>query len=118
MLSKGFGTLLALKGLFTSVCSIMTGQKGIRSKLSGAKLALKWLITLVLSSVDKHLGLRARHGRTLALELFISVGNQVAHNFTLISGDMGAGTASKQDVLGGFQWADNLPQQCGSITET
>uniref|UniRef100_A0A6B0UME7 Putative homeobox transcription factor sip1 n=1 Tax=Ixodes ricinus TaxID=34613 RepID=A0A6B0UME7_IXORI len=109
---KGFGALHALKWLFTSVCSIMIGQKGIISKLSGAKLALIWHFTLVLLSAAKHLGLRARYGRMLALE-FISMGSQVAHNYMLISGDKGAGTASEPDVLGDFQWAAGLPQQCG-----
>ncbi|XP_042150403.1 uncharacterized protein LOC121838300 [Ixodes scapularis] len=116
ILSKGLGALLALKWLFTTVCSIMTGQKGIISKLLGAKLALKWLITLVLLSVAKHLGLQARHGRILALGLFITMGSQVAHNFMLISGDIGAGTAPKRNFLSDFQWAAGLPQQCASIT--
>uniref|UniRef100_A0A6B0UZ40 Putative homeobox transcription factor sip1 n=1 Tax=Ixodes ricinus TaxID=34613 RepID=A0A6B0UZ40_IXORI len=116
--SKGLGTLLALKWLFTSVCSIMPCQSGILSKLFGAVLALKWLFTVVLLSVAKHLGLKARLGRMLALVLFITMGSQVANNSTLISGDMGAGTASKPDVLGDFQWVAGLPQQCGSITST
>uniref|UniRef100_A0A6B0UQ04 Putative homeobox transcription factor sip1 n=1 Tax=Ixodes ricinus TaxID=34613 RepID=A0A6B0UQ04_IXORI len=96
----------------------MTGQKGIISKLLGAKLALKWLFTFVLLSVAEHLGLRARHGNMLALGLFITVGSQVAHNYTLITGDIGAGTAPKPDVLGDFQWAAGLTQQCGSITQS
>uniref|UniRef100_A0A6B0UJM8 Putative homeobox transcription factor sip1 n=1 Tax=Ixodes ricinus TaxID=34613 RepID=A0A6B0UJM8_IXORI len=107
--SKGLGTLLALKWLFTSVCSIMTGQNRIISKLLGAKLALKWLFTVVLLSVVEHLGLRAILGWMLALVLFITMGSQVAHNSTLISGDMGAGTASKPDVLGDFQWVAGVP---------
>uniref|UniRef100_A0A6B0UPF1 Putative homeobox transcription factor sip1 n=1 Tax=Ixodes ricinus TaxID=34613 RepID=A0A6B0UPF1_IXORI len=118
ILSIGFGALLALKWLFAKVCSIMTGQKGIISKLLRAKLALKWLFSLVLLSVAEHLGLRARHGRMLALGLFIAMGHQVAHNSMLISGDIGAGTACEPDVLGDFQWAAGLPQQCGSITRT
>uniref|UniRef100_A0A6B0UNG2 Putative homeobox transcription factor sip1 n=1 Tax=Ixodes ricinus TaxID=34613 RepID=A0A6B0UNG2_IXORI len=116
ILSEGLGALLALKWLFTSVCSIMTGQKGIISKCKGAMLALKWLFTLVLLSVAEHLGIRARHGRMLALGLFITMGSQVAHNCTLITCDIGARTASEPDVLGDFQWAAGLPQQCGSIT--
>uniref|UniRef100_A0A6B0U6T7 Putative homeobox transcription factor sip1 n=1 Tax=Ixodes ricinus TaxID=34613 RepID=A0A6B0U6T7_IXORI len=95
ILSKGLGAKLALKWLFTSVCSIMTGQKGIISKLLGANLTLKRLITLVLSSVAKHFGLRARHERMLALGFFITMRSQVTHNSTLISGDISAGTASK-----------------------
>uniref|UniRef100_A0A6B0UIJ4 Putative homeobox transcription factor sip1 n=1 Tax=Ixodes ricinus TaxID=34613 RepID=A0A6B0UIJ4_IXORI len=101
-LSKGFGAQLALKWLFTSVYSVMTSEKGIIGKLSGAKLALKWLFSLVLWSVANHLGLRARHGRMLALGLFITMSSQVAHNYTLIFGDIGAGTASEPYVLGKF----------------
>uniref|UniRef100_A0A147BNR6 Putative secreted protein n=1 Tax=Ixodes ricinus TaxID=34613 RepID=A0A147BNR6_IXORI len=40
-LRKAFEALHALKLLFTSVCSIMTGEKRIISELLGAKLALK-----------------------------------------------------------------------------
>uniref|UniRef100_A0A6B0UX30 Putative homeobox transcription factor sip1 n=1 Tax=Ixodes ricinus TaxID=34613 RepID=A0A6B0UX30_IXORI len=116
--SKGFGTQLAPKWLDTSVGSIMTGQNGIISKLLGAKLALKWLFSVVLLIVAKHLGLRARYGRILVFGLFITMGSQVAHNSTLIFADMGAGTASKPDILGDFQWVAGLPQQCGSITTT
>uniref|UniRef100_A0A6B0UJ67 Putative homeobox transcription factor sip1 n=1 Tax=Ixodes ricinus TaxID=34613 RepID=A0A6B0UJ67_IXORI len=108
----------ALIWLFTSMGSVMTGQKGIISKFLGAKLALKWLFPTVLLSVAKYLGLRVRLGRMLALGLFITMGNQVAHNSTLISGDIGAGTASKPDVLNHFQGAAGLPHQCGSITTT
>uniref|UniRef100_A0A6B0U229 Putative homeobox transcription factor sip1 n=1 Tax=Ixodes ricinus TaxID=34613 RepID=A0A6B0U229_IXORI len=90
----------------------------ILSKDFMAKLALKWLFTLVLLSVAEHLGLRARHGRMLALGLFTTMSSKVAHNYTLISGDIGAGTASEPDVLGDFQWVAGLPQQCGSITMT
>uniref|UniRef100_A0A6B0U4X8 Putative homeobox transcription factor sip1 n=1 Tax=Ixodes ricinus TaxID=34613 RepID=A0A6B0U4X8_IXORI len=86
----------------------MIGQKGIISKLLGAKLALKWLFTLVVPSVAEHLG-RAGHGRMLALGLFITMGSQMAQNYTLISGDIGAGTASEQDVLHDFQWAAGFP---------
>uniref|UniRef100_A0A6B0UP16 Putative homeobox transcription factor sip1 n=1 Tax=Ixodes ricinus TaxID=34613 RepID=A0A6B0UP16_IXORI len=118
ILSKGSGALVALKWLFTSVRSSMNLQMGISSKGLGALLALKWLFTSVLLSVAKHLGLRVRLERLLALGLFITMGSQVAHNSTLISGDIGAGTASKPDVLGDFQWAAGLPQQCGSITST
>uniref|UniRef100_A0A6B0UN57 Putative homeobox transcription factor sip1 n=1 Tax=Ixodes ricinus TaxID=34613 RepID=A0A6B0UN57_IXORI len=116
--SKGLGTLLALKWLFTSVCSIMTGQKGIISKLLGANLTLKWLFTVVLLSVAGHFGLRVRLEWMLALGFFIPMRSQVAHNSMLIFGDIGAGTASEPDDLGDFQWAAGLPQQCGSITMT
>uniref|UniRef100_A0A147BPP5 Putative homeobox transcription factor sip1 n=1 Tax=Ixodes ricinus TaxID=34613 RepID=A0A147BPP5_IXORI len=116
ILSKGKGALLALKWLLTSMCSIMTGQMGIKSKLFGAKLAFKRRFTLVLFSVAKHLGPRARHGRMLALCLFITMGSQVAHNYMLIFRDIGARTASEPDVLGDFQGAAGLPHKCGSIT--
>uniref|UniRef100_A0A6B0UL87 Putative homeobox transcription factor sip1 n=1 Tax=Ixodes ricinus TaxID=34613 RepID=A0A6B0UL87_IXORI len=107
--SKGFGALHALKWLFTSVFAIMNDQKGIISKLLGAKLALKWLFNLVLLSVAKHLRCRAKLGRMMALRLFITMASQVAHNYSLISGDIGTGTASKPDVLGDFQWAAGCP---------
>uniref|UniRef100_A0A6B0UDH5 Putative homeobox transcription factor sip1 n=1 Tax=Ixodes ricinus TaxID=34613 RepID=A0A6B0UDH5_IXORI len=96
----------------------MASQMGILSKGSMALLALKLLFPTVLLSVAKHLGLRVRLERLLALGLFITMGSQVAHNSTLISSDKGAGTASKPDVLGDFQWAAGLPKQCASITTT
>uniref|UniRef100_A0A6B0UCJ6 Putative homeobox transcription factor sip1 n=1 Tax=Ixodes ricinus TaxID=34613 RepID=A0A6B0UCJ6_IXORI len=95
----------------------MALQMGISSKGLKAQLALKWLFPIVLLSVAKRLGLRVRLRRMLALGLFITMGSQVAHNSTLISGDIGARTASKPDVLGDFQWAAGLPQQCASITD-
>uniref|UniRef100_A0A0K8R5N9 Putative zinc finger protein n=1 Tax=Ixodes ricinus TaxID=34613 RepID=A0A0K8R5N9_IXORI len=77
----------------------MTGQKGIISKLSGAKVALEWLFTFVLLGVAKQLEPRARHGEILALGFFIAMESQVAHNYTPIFGHIGAETASKPDVF-------------------
>uniref|UniRef100_A0A0K8R5Y9 Putative zinc finger protein n=1 Tax=Ixodes ricinus TaxID=34613 RepID=A0A0K8R5Y9_IXORI len=47
----------------------------------------------------------------LVLELFVTMGNQVVHDPTLISGDIGTGTTPKADALSGFQWAAGLSQK-------
>uniref|UniRef100_A0A147BRT8 Uncharacterized protein n=1 Tax=Ixodes ricinus TaxID=34613 RepID=A0A147BRT8_IXORI len=82
MVSKGFGALHALKWLFSNahpnMALQMASQMGNISKLFRAKLALIWHFSLVLLSVAEHLGMR--HGRMLALRLFITMGSQVAHN--------------------------------------
>lgn len=123
---KGFGAMSALVRFLARVRSIVDGQTGITSKHFGTLLALvgsrhmnqtglfpemhlqtpgtiEQLITLPFLNIAVCFGPRTRqHGRMLGLGLFISMGNQVAHNFMLISSDKGAGTTSEPDVLGGL----------------
>uniref|UniRef100_A0A6B0UDW8 Putative homeobox transcription factor sip1 n=1 Tax=Ixodes ricinus TaxID=34613 RepID=A0A6B0UDW8_IXORI len=97
----------------------MPGQLGITSKGLRTQFALKQLIAFVLLSVAWHFGPRVRgHKKMLALGLSITMGNQVVHDPMLISGDIGAGTATKPDVLSRFQWAAGLSQKCSSPSKT
>uniref|UniRef100_A0A6B0URS3 Putative homeobox transcription factor sip1 n=1 Tax=Ixodes ricinus TaxID=34613 RepID=A0A6B0URS3_IXORI len=123
---KGFGAMSALVRFLACVCSIVDGQTGITSKHFGTLLALvgsrymnqtglfsemhlqtpgtiEQLITPLLLNITVHFVHGAgQHGRMLALGLFITMGNQVAHNFMLISSDKRARTTSEADVLGGL----------------
>uniref|UniRef100_A0A6B0UTS6 Putative homeobox transcription factor sip1 n=1 Tax=Ixodes ricinus TaxID=34613 RepID=A0A6B0UTS6_IXORI len=116
--SKGLWTQLALVWLFRCAYMIEVNQIVVPSKGMRIQVALKQLITCVLS-VTMCFGPGVKgHGRMLAVELFIIMGNQVAHDCMLIFSDIGAETASKPDVLSGFQGAAGLSQQCCSITKT
>uniref|UniRef100_A0A6B0UW98 Putative homeobox transcription factor sip1 n=1 Tax=Ixodes ricinus TaxID=34613 RepID=A0A6B0UW98_IXORI len=116
--SKSLRAQFTLIWLFTCVCSIMPGQSEVISKGLRTQFTLK-LIAFVLWTVARHFEHRARgHGRMLDLQLFITMGNQVAHDSAVISGDIQAGAACERDVLGDFQWAADFPQRCSSITTT
>uniref|UniRef100_A0A6B0UVV6 Putative homeobox transcription factor sip1 n=1 Tax=Ixodes ricinus TaxID=34613 RepID=A0A6B0UVV6_IXORI len=117
--SKGLGAEFTLIRFFTFVCLIMAGQLRILSKGLSAQLAFNELITPVRLSIVVHFGFRAGgHGRMVALDWFIPMGYKVAHNFMLISGEVGARTASEQDVLIGFEMEAGLLQQCSLIIVT
>uniref|UniRef100_A0A147BML7 Putative secreted protein n=1 Tax=Ixodes ricinus TaxID=34613 RepID=A0A147BML7_IXORI len=114
--SKGLWTQLALVWLFRCAYMIEVNQIAIPSKGMRIQVALKKPITCVLS-VTMHIGPGVKgNGRMLAVEFFITMGNQVAHDCMPISSDIGAETASKPDVLSGFQGTARLSQQCCSIT--
>lgn len=136
--SKGLWAQLALERLFTGVHSIVRGQHSSCSKSSWAQLALVRLFTCVYSIVTAHhASSRKSWGAQLAFVRFImqvslsvliqavtvlkglrtlfgTVGDQVADDVSLICGNMGAGTASEQDVPGGLQWAADIHQQSSS----